>query len=241
VLGGLRVTAMEDAIGMVHGTLAQLFLILVTVIALCLSPFWSDLKTRAREVRMSSSIRWVLLATTFAILGQLMLGAAMRHQHAGLAIPDFPLAHGALYPATDTDSLATYNAQRLDHREFNDIRALDIHLHMAHRFTAVLVTVLMTVSVVLLIRSLDGRFPGVRRLAIVWFGLLVFQLGLGVVTVLKNKPADIATLHVMIGALCLVVGAVLVRISREFSVATKMAVLQSPARSVSGATPETAQ
>ena len=38
---------------------------------------------------------------TGLILLQLMLGATMRHQHAGLAIPDFPLAYGKLWPDVD--------------------------------------------------------------------------------------------------------------------------------------------
>ena len=58
---------------------------------------------------------------------------------------------------------------------------------------------------------------------------------------LKNKPADIATLHVMTGAACLVIGAVFVRVSHEFSVATHKAVMQAPARSISGPSPETAE
>ena len=40
----------------------------------------------------------------FLIFGQLILGATMRHQHAGLAIPDFPLAYGKLWPAMDAAS-----------------------------------------------------------------------------------------------------------------------------------------
>ena len=37
---------------------------------------------------------------------------AMRHQHAGLAITDFPLAYGKLWPDTSPEAIAHYNASR---------------------------------------------------------------------------------------------------------------------------------
>ena len=40
-----------------------------------------------------------------------------------------------------------------------------------------------------------------------WLLLIVAQVGLGIATILTNKAADIATLHVMVGALSLVAGA----------------------------------
>ena len=70
------------------------------------------------------------------ILGQLALGAAMRHQHAGLAIPDFPLAYGKLWPAMDAASVAHYNAQRIEIIAANPITAFQIGLQMAHRLLA---------------------------------------------------------------------------------------------------------
>lgn len=241
VLGGLRVTAMADAIGIVHGTLAQLFLVLITLIALSTGRLWARIKESGAGLVLPSSVRTILLMTSVLILCQLMLGAGMRHQHAGLAIPDLPLAHGSIYPATDPDSIAAYNAQRIDHREFNDVRPLDIHLHMAHRVTALILTVVIPLATIRLKHALAGRLPIVSMTANVWLVLLGLQLVLGIVTVLKNKPADIATLHVMVGALCLGISAVFVRVSHEFSVATKKSVMQSPARPISGPDPEAAQ
>jgi cytochrome c oxidase assembly protein subunit 15 len=234
VLGGLRVTAMADGIGIFHGTLAQLFLVLITLIALSTGRMWARIRERTGSHSMPSSVRLLLVVTTLAILGQLMLGAGMRHQHAGLAVPDFPAAYGGIYPATDPESIARYNSQRIDHREPNEIRPLDIHLHMAHRANALILVFLVPFAAVRLKRALDGRLPGVAFLANVWIALLAVQVVLGIVTVLKDKPADIATLHVMVGALCLGAGAVLVRVSHEFSVAAQKSVMQSPARPNAG-------
>ena len=40
---------------------------------------------------------------------QLILGATMRHQHAGLPVWDFPRAHGQWWPSTEENMLAKYN------------------------------------------------------------------------------------------------------------------------------------
>ena len=54
----------------------------------------------------------------------------------------------------------------------------------------------------------SGAHP-LARLAGGWFALLCVQFGLGIWTVLSNKAADIATLHVVVGAASLVTGALL--------------------------------
>src|SRR5207248_725196 len=128
ILGGLRVTQMMDQLGIFHATLAQLFFLLLSSIALFHTRFWRKLdapaETAALENKESSSIDRsalklagarapVFLATTCLILAQLVLGATMRHQHAGLAIPDFPTAYGKLWPATDSESVHLYNQQRI--------------------------------------------------------------------------------------------------------------------------------
>ena len=96
VLGGLRVTLHMDSLGIFHGTIAQLFFVLTCALALFTSRFWAGLVADRQILRVPSGLRTLVLATTLLILGQLILGATMRHQHAGLAIPDFPLAYGKM-------------------------------------------------------------------------------------------------------------------------------------------------
>jgi hypothetical protein len=48
--------------------------------------------------------------------------------------------------------------------------------------------------------------------------MILGQLALGIFTVLKNKPADIATAHVVLGAASLVMGAVITIIARKICV-----------------------
>ena len=132
----------------------------------------------------------------------------MRHQHAGLAVPDFPLAHGTVWPATDTTSLEAYNRARHDHREFKAITAGQINLHMAHRLGALIVFGHVLGCLLKLRRTVGSAHP-LARVAVGWFALICVQFGLGIWTVLSNKAADIATLHVIVGAASLVTAALL--------------------------------
>ena len=139
---------------------------------------------------------------TALILFQLILGAAMRHQHAGLAIPDFPLAYGRLWPATDPESVARYNEQRVEVVAANPIRAFQIDLQMAHRIVAALILVGVGLCA-WRVRRVRGPLGVID---FVWFGLVVVQAVLGAATVWSNKAADIATAHVLVGALSLATG-----------------------------------
>ena len=49
--------------------------------------------------------------------------------------------------------------------------------------------------------------PIYQRLSLFWLALIVFQVGLGAATIWTNKAADVATAHVLVGALALAVGA----------------------------------
>ncbi len=208
VLGGLRVTAMKDEIGVFHGTLAQLFFSLICVIALRTSRRWQQVAESAPVGSVSSGLRRLLLVTSYLIFIQLMLGATMRHQHAGLAVPDFPLAYGKVWPPTDAESLGAINQRRTDAREFNEITAAHLRVHMSHRLTAVLVLVAVAACAWRTRREL-GAQTSFTRWVWVWLGLILIQALLGAWTVWSNKAADIATLHVVIGSLSLMTGTLL--------------------------------
>lgn len=212
VLGGLRVTLYKDELGIFHATLAQLFLVLVCSIAFFLSRKWQSLLQKARAgtdvIKFHPAFRPLLFGATVLILGQLVLGASMRHQHAGLAVPDFPLAYGKWWPPTDAAFLEEANRSRHDYRDFHPITAGQIHLHMAHRITASLI--LLAVAAVFILSRKADRHPGVKRFVAGWLVLIVTQALLGAFTVWSNKAADVATAHVALGALSLVWGSLLI-------------------------------
>jgi cytochrome c oxidase assembly protein subunit 15 len=150
--------------------------------------------------------------TTLLILGQLILGAAMRHQHAGLAIPDFPLAYGKLWPAMDADSVARYNQQRIEVMAANPITAFQIGLQMIHRLFAIAILSAVAYATWFTGRALGGK-NYLSRMALAWLGVILTQVALGAATIWSNKAADIATAHVLVGALSLAFGAILCIVS----------------------------
>ena len=207
VLGGLRVTLHMDSLGIFHGTIAQLFFVLTCALALFTSRWWVEMSGNQPGFRVPADLRTLVLATTLLIFGQLILGATMRHQHAGLAIPDFPLAYGSWWPDTGPDAVAQYNARRIALNGENDITALQIELQMTHRIMALAILILTAVSAWLARRQLGGK-DALAKLAGFWLALIFLQALLGAATVWSNKAADVATAHVLVGALSLMIGSI---------------------------------
>jgi cytochrome c oxidase assembly protein subunit 15 len=219
VLGGLRVVLFKDQIGIFHAALAQLFFVLTCALALFTSKWW-QMRARQNSGRMAqlaSAPRPMILTATLLILAQLVFGAAMRHQHAGLAIPDFPLAYGKLWPAMDQASIARHNQQRLEITAANDITAAQIGLQMAHRALA-LVILAAVAACAWQARHRPGTESSVKILCSVWLGLTLIQALLGAATIWSNKAADVATAHVLVGALVLGLGGVLSMITFSQSI-----------------------
>ena len=206
LLGGLRVTLYKDQIGIVHAALAQLFLCCVATIAIVTSRWWHHYHFTPAQSRAAAILRPWFILTTVAVFVQLLLGATMRHEHAGLAVPDFPLAYGRVWPATDTVALDKLNESRIDQRDFKPITATHIYVHMAHRLGALIILAAVTACWWKMRRHPDAPHFG-RVWANIWFAGVVMQAVLGAVTIWSNKAADIATLHVILGACLLGLGA----------------------------------
>ncbi len=209
LLGGLRVVLFKDQLGVFHATLAQIFFVLVCSIAFLSSRSWlnsSFSKSFARNHQFSTVL---FTSVTLLILAQLILGSTMRHQHAGLAIRDFPLAYGKIWPAMDAASVAQYNQARMEVTEANPITAFQIGLQMAHRLMAILILAGVGFC------AWWMRKSSLRRLGSIWLGLILAQVALGAATIWSNKAADFATAHVLVGALSLAFGAVISIISLQ--------------------------
>ncbi len=217
LLGGLRVvldahvfagTRLGVWFGVLHGVLAQGFLLLTAVVALLTSRGWTSGEWRQSFAPPGPRLLRSLVFVTSLIFLQLVLGATMRHQHAGLAIPDFPLAYGRIWPETSVEAVARYNQQRIETVAMNPITPAQIGLQMAHRILAMVIAGLVVWCAVR-VRTAFGPGHEMRRLAGIWLVLIGVQFGLGVWTLWSNKAADIASLHVVCGALSLVTGGLL--------------------------------
>jgi len=210
VLGGLRVILFKDQIGIFHAALAQIFLTMTCAIALFTSRWWRNLPIGSMVDH--PGLRRLLGFATLLIFVQLLLGATMRHQHAGIAIPDFPLAYHKLWPPMDPASVASYNQARPELVSLNPITAFQIGLQMVHRIMAGLIFVMVAFCAWKTRRFLGARHP-LARLLLVWLALILAQILLGAFTIWSGKAADVATAHVAGGALALVTGALLTAIA----------------------------
>lgn len=208
LLGGLRVTKVNLTLAIIHGCFGQLFFCLAGITALVTSRGWISARDLSGSADSKSGRRLAALGAIclLAILLQLILGASMRHHGAGLAIPDLPLAYGKVLPPADSASLAKVNEFRAWVLHEKPVTLWQVWLHFAHRLGAVAVTGLLSVLAIQTWRHKEARM---RWTAGIVAALLIAQFTLGVLTVYLKKPADIASLHVAVGALLLLSVAVL--------------------------------
>lgn len=208
VLGGLRVRLMRDEIGVFHAALAQVFLCLMVGLAWVRTCAFEKRSQRLMSLnvnRLGSGLLWALTGMIFL---QLILGAVMRHQHAGLAVPDFPTAYGSwAWPATDEETVRAINEEQWITGEASgaSITAFQINVHMSHRVGAILVSLMLIWSACRLWRWSSRDKQNSNRLqASALLSLLALQIALGAGTIWTRKSADVATFHMLTGAILLV-------------------------------------
>ncbi len=198
LLGGLRVILAEADFGIFHGALAQSIFVSLGILVVATSPAF--IARRWAPGQAVGRLRWLALGLFAVVFVQLGIAATMRHAHAGLSIPDFPLAYGKVLPDTSEAAVAAINAERIARDEMPTTAGL-IWLQMAHRFVAFGI---LAVVIALAWRA-RAAFAGVRRMAFLLVGMVVVQIALGILTIWYDKPADIATAHMALGALTLLV------------------------------------
>jgi len=204
LLGGLRVSLYKDEIGIFHAMLAQSFFSLLGILAVVTSPRFI---LRKWDVFLPDRVlRNLVMAATLAIFVQLALGATMRHEHAGLAIPDFPLAYGKILPDTSGVAISEINAKRTADDQV-PTSAVQIWVQMAHRGVACIILVLVVGAAYRAFTNTPAK-PAAFWCG-VWLVMIVTQVLLGAWTIWSNKAADVATTHMALGALSLFTGVLL--------------------------------
>ena len=129
----------------------------------------------------------------------------MRHEHAGLAIPDFPLAYGKILPDTSVAAIAAINEARVADDKV-PTNALHIWIQMVHRTVAFII--LFAVAAVAWRAFTNPIANAARFWSLTWLCMICAQVLLGAWTIWSNKAADVATAHMALGALSLLVGVV---------------------------------
>ena len=180
LLGGLTVLFFLPApISIAHAGLAQIFFCLTVSITLFTSRSWQTmgLPSPTDDVRL----RMVAATSTAAIYLQILVGATMRHTEAGLAIPDFPLVFGGLFPPEWTTGIL---------------------VHYAHRVGALIVAcaIFATAGHIWYHHRSTGELMRPALLAVL---LVLVQIALGGLTVLSRRAVSVNTAHVVTGALLL--------------------------------------
>jgi cytochrome c oxidase assembly protein subunit 15 len=175
VLGGITVLFfLPPAVSIGHAALAQIFFCLTLTLALVTSPGWNAMDAGIDD----GILRRLAPATTAIIYTQILIGATMRHNAAGLAIPDFPWAFGHVIPPI-------WNAR--------------IAVNFAHRAGALVVTLFVLATSAHVFYHHRGR----RELTTPATLLLLFvaiQVTLGAFVIWSGKNPVINTLHVVNGA-----------------------------------------
>ena len=178
LLGGITVLLrLPTAVSVTHACLAQAFLCLTVVLAVCTAPGWHARMALWVEHKQPS-LRLLAAVTTGAVYLQLILGALMRHTGAGLAIADFPLAFGRVWPPLDSPAVV---------------------IHFLHRLGAAVVTLCVGWTVVRVVR-LHHTERQLLYPAVLLIALLVAQLVLGAYTIWTQRAVLPMTAHVAIGA-----------------------------------------
>jgi cytochrome c oxidase assembly protein subunit 15 len=187
LLGGMTVLLrLPTSVSVAHACLGQAFFCLMVAIALVTNPRW-ELTAMQGASRGPAVLPSLATATTALIFLQLLLGATTRHMGAGLAIPDFPLSFGRLVPP---------------------VLPPPVLVHFAHRIGALTVTVLVTATLITVLRARPRR-PELRRPAWLLLALVLVQVTLGAVTIWSWRAVLPTTAHVAVGAMILATSLVL--------------------------------
>jgi heme a synthase len=201
ILGGLTVLfLLPPAISTAHAALAEIFFCTTVAIALFTSPKWIAPTDAVDDARL----RRFATTTTVLIFCQILVGAAMRHTDAGLAIPDFPLMFGHIVP---------------DHWNRK------IAVHFTHRLGAMAVAAAVLLTSTYIWRRHTDRAQ-LAQPALVIVLLTILQITLGALTVITRRDPWINSVHVVVGALVLTTSLVITL--RSWRVAFGGSEIESP-------------
>lgn len=180
LLGGMTVLfRLPPAVSIAHACLAQLFFCLTVTLIVVTSRAWSTRHSHA-HAGLSKYRPWLtVLAVIFFV--QLILGATMRHTGAALAIPDFPMVFGGIFPPEWTVRVA---------------------VHWFHRFGGfALFGLVVWVSMSLYRRCASSSVA--TTLSGMLLSLVMIQVTIGAIIVWMKRPIPVTTVHLVVGALCL--------------------------------------
>jgi cytochrome c oxidase assembly protein subunit 15 len=207
VLGGITVLYfLPPAISIAHAGLAQIFFCITIALALVTSPGWKSAVAPVDD----AMLRRAAACTTVLVYAQILAGATMRHNGAGLAIPDFPLVFGGIVPPDWSAAVA---------------------IHYVHRAGALLVT-MAALAAAGHVAFHHRRRPELIGPATLLVFFVSMQVTLGAFVIWSGKDAVINTAHVVNGALVLASSLVLTLRSFRAGLEGSAAALTRPSATI---------
>jgi len=225
LLGGLRVrldrlnleidhNLYAQFFAIAHATLAQLFLCLLAAFAISTSRSWIERRAGFSQ-RPSKTLINIGLCVCGVIVLQLVAGAVMRHAHAGLAIPTFPLTpHGTLVPPVFDFGIA---------------------IHFAHRVGALLATIATLVYCIRIWKEKKER-SALGISAAFLLGLLALQSALGILIIETVRNEHVTTLHMLNGAFTLALAWSMTYRSLRYRLDPPLSIASEPSKPAATAT-----
>ena len=201
VLGGLTVLFFLPVwLSTFHGVLAQTFFLIIIFIAYALSVERHHRWTIDEESYSPLFLKLAILLMLM-IYVQLIIGNLMRHDQAGLAIPDFPTMGWTFFPTFDDAWLHRINAWRFENN-LDPVNMSQVMIHLLHRCWALLILIgVLWLNQVAYKECLDR--PLILQ-TLYWFNMaILLQITLGISTVLSHKEVYTTTIHVTMGAIVL--------------------------------------
>ena len=195
LLGGMTVLYfLPPPISILHGILAQTFFALTIFIS------YSQSKIRTKKQKLSSApyMRRGAVILASLVYFQLILGALMRHTGSGLAIPDFPTMGGLWFPSFSEATINNINVDLFD-KNLDMVNRWQVVIHFLHRLGALVIFSFFSVFLFKFFKD-NKRKSLELKLMVLITTIMLFQIGLGIATVLTERLPYIASFHVVVGA-----------------------------------------
>lgn len=203
VMGGLRVTELSITLAIVHGITGQVFFCLTVLLAVAVGTERRSTDSIGTDSRPIRHLRVCSLIFLGVLLVQLVLGAGMRHNDGGLAIPDFPTSYGRWIPPLTQqqldEAMVAVPYDRTGRHFTADYSVAAMAVHFSHRLWAMAVLAVAGWMVVRIGRlAVCDRW--LKGIALALIALLIAQVALGVSVIWSGRLVDLATAHQVVGA-----------------------------------------
>ena len=178
ILGGMRVTEISDAFAVVHGCFAQIFFCVLLLTAMVASHRWEQggFSVPSEGRRWLKGVGGILVGL---VALQLVFGAFMRHYHR-VGLPD--------------DDLLRTQGQWIPDFQEPVIAALFLH-----KFNALCIFFFVVGMLIHFVVRKADRDPRAFRFLIAIFGILCFQILLGLTVIGTDKSFWVTNVHVLNG------------------------------------------